>query len=451
MGTLYIDTGGAATNSGSSDNNAADLSGTGDAVVTGSVVQLTIGTNLSGVNTSGANQSAIYINDATNANRKIFWITAKDDALDQVTVDVAPTGVTASNWAIGGRYAAPAGNGLNLIDGALRAGDVVTVNNSPAAASVDWITGRAAGTSAAGNISLKGKSGSRPVINVTNTTQCIEQGGQVLWWYENLELDQDGASGNVINNASSVTVYNIKVSDGGGDALQGLGTLRVLASEFSGVGGDGIDQSSSTYALGNYIHDVTGNGINFTGGNNGHVAAIKNIIDTCGGRGILVAGSVTTTGNMVLIDGQTIYGCGDTGIEITDIDQLTILTNNITSENGNAAGEFNVEYVAGAAELIGFHGWNVFFHSGGGGGANLSNLTVNAQVAASEFTTDPAFTNAASGDFSIGSTSPAKATGYPGQFLGGSLGYLDIGAVQRQESGAGGLLTHPGMAGGMRG
>jgi hypothetical protein len=72
----------------------------------------------------------------------------------------------------------------------------------------------------------------------------------------------------------------------------------------------------------------------------------------------------------------------------------------------------------------------VFFHSGGGGGANLSNLTVNAQVASSEFTTDPAFTNAAGGDFSISTSSPAKATGFPGQFLGGSLGYLDIGAVQ---------------------
>ena len=112
--------------------------------------------------------------------------------------------------------------------------------------------------------------------------------------------------------------------------------------------------------------------------------------------------------------------------------------NNIFSENGNAAGEFNVEWVSGAAEYVSFHGWNVFYHSGGGGGANLSGLTVNAQVASSEFTTDPAFTNAAGGDFSIGSTSPAKATGYPGAFLGGSTGYLDIGAVQRQEAGGGG-------------
>ena len=39
MGTLYIDTGGSATNSGSSDQNAADLSGSA-ATVAASVVTL---------------------------------------------------------------------------------------------------------------------------------------------------------------------------------------------------------------------------------------------------------------------------------------------------------------------------------------------------------------------------------------------------------------------------
>jgi parallel beta-helix repeat protein len=175
-----------------------------------------------------------------------------------------------------------------------------------------------------------------------------------------------------------------------------------------------------------------------------------NIIDTCAGKGINDSGAPTTIGHAFIIDGNTIYGCGDSGLAVADADRRIILTNNIFSENGNAAGEYNVEWVAGAAEYVGFHAWNVFYHSGGGGGANLSGLTVNAQVASSEFTTDPAFTNAAGGDFSIGSTSPAKAAGFPGQFLGGSLGYLDIGAVQRQEAGGGGggmrLAGHGGLA-----
>lgn len=57
-------------------------------------------------------------------------------------------------------------------------------------------------------------------------------------------------------------------------------------------------------------------------------------------------------------------------------------------------------------------------------------------------TGDP-FTNAAAGDFSLNSTAGAgaacRAAGFPGAFPGGlTTGYLDIGAVQHQDSGGGG-------------
>src|SRR3972149_3391606 len=104
MGIIYFETNGALTNSGSTDTAAATLSGTGDATVAGSVIQLTAGTDLSSVvTTAGETQSSIYLAQATNTNQKIFWITAKDDGLDQVTVSVAPTGVTGSDWKIGGQ------------------------------------------------------------------------------------------------------------------------------------------------------------------------------------------------------------------------------------------------------------------------------------------------------------------------------------------------------------
>lgn len=438
MGALYIDTGGAATNSGSRDANSAALTGTA-ATVSASVVTLDGSPDLSGVTTSGANQDTIYLNDATNANRKIFWITAVDNVMKTVTVDVAPTGVVSSAWAIGGRYAAPAGNGLNLIDGALRAGDIVTLNNSPATATVDWLTARADGTSAAGFIKLKGATGSRPVITISNTTQVFEGVDKDLWWLENIEAVQQGASGNVLTLIGAGTViYNVKVSDGGGIGMNpDEANVRIIGNEITGVGGDGINTNISVSINGNYIHDLTGDGYENTATNPQHILILNNIFDTCGGRGILDSGAASTTLQLINILGNTIYGCGNTGIEITDADRQVTLMNNICSENGNAAGEYNVEWVAGTAEANSFHAWNVFYHSGGGGGANLSGLTVNAQVASSEFTTDPAFTNAAGGDFSIGSTSPAKAAGFPGQFLGGSLGYLDIGAVQRQEPSGG--------------
>ena len=443
MGTLYIDTGGAATNSGTTDGNTATISGVG-ATVAGSVVTLPAGTDLSGVVTAaGPTQSAIYLNDATNANMKIFWATATADsggAAPNITVSVAPTGVVASSWAVGGRYAAPAGNGLNLLDGALRAGDIVTINNSPATATVDWVTCRTAGTSAAGFIKLKGVTGTRPVVTVSNTTQCLDCADIALWWFENLECAQQGASGNACRALGNGTVaYNLKVSDAGAVGIEFPNNAGLcVASEVSGTGTIGISiAGSGTVVKANYIHDNTLVGIQNSGAAT-YTLLLQNIIDTCTGKGVNDSGAPTTSANRLILEGNTVYGCGDSGLEVADIDRQTLVTNNIFSENGNAAGEYNVEWLAGTAELIGFHGWNVFYHSGGGGGANLSGLTVNAQVASSEFTTDPGFTDAAGGNFAISSTSPAKASGYPGVFLGGSTGYLDIGAVQRQEAGGGG-------------
>jgi len=92
---------------------------------------------------------------------------------------------------------------------------------------------------------------------------------------------------------------------------------------------------------------------------------------------------------------------------------------------------------------LGFHGYNCFYKSSN----NLSGLTVNG----TETTSDPLLTDPANADFTLSSSSPCKATGFPGQFLGGSLGYLDMGAVQRQESSSGGMIRHPGMSGGLNG
>ena len=439
MGTLYIDTGGSATNSGSRDANSAALSGSA-ATVAASVVSLDGTPDLSGVVTSGATQDTIYLNDATNANRKIFWITAVDDVLKTVTVDVAPTGITSSAWAIGGRHVYTKAS----VEGALRAGDTMIFNNSPATHSgSDFFTARTAGSSASGMVALKGKDGVRPVINVTDTNQCFDGGGLANQWMSNLQLDQDGASGNVCENAGiNSTFYNVKIVDGGGVGFNmDNDALRIIACEVTGCGSNAVYTGSINTIIGNYIHDGAGLGIENGGGGNGAGSWINNVVDTMTGRGMYLSGAPTNQTQLKIIAGNTVYGCGNSGLEIDDQDQNIVLINNIFSENGNAAGEYNVEWVNGTAERVSFHAWNVFYHSGGGGGANLSNLTVNSHVSSSEFTTDPSFTDAAGSDFSIGSTSPAKAAGFPGAFLGSSsTGYLDIGAVQRQEAGGGGLL-----------
>lgn len=414
MGTLYIDTGGATTNSGSSDNNAADLSG---AAATADTTTITLdgSPDLSGVSTSGATQATIALAQATNSNQKIFWITAVDNALKTVTVSVAPTGITSSAWTIGGRMVHTPAN----YQGGMRAGDEAIYNNSPAFRTSSFITSLVAGTGAAGYVKHRGKTGTRPVFNVTNTASVLTgSGGQALQWWENFELDQDGASGAAINGLGpGGIIYNVKISDAGGVgySMSDTGT-SFIAGEITGTGSNGISGSLLCAIVGNYLHDLTGDGL-LLSGNGQSCIVTKNILDSCSDRAINLSGAPTTYSHLAFFDGNTSYGCGNSGFEVADQDCHAILINSIFSENGNAAGEYNVEWVAGAAEYASFHGWNVFYHSGGGGGANLSGLTVNAQVASSEFTTDPAFTDAAGGDFAISSTSPAKAAGFPGQFL----------------------------------
>lgn len=438
MGTLYFDTGGSTSNSGTSDNNSADLSGSAATVVT-TTVTLDGSPDLSGVSTSGATQAAIYLTDATNSNQKIFWITAVDNTLKTVTVSVAPTGVTSSVWKIGGRMVLTPANW----EAAIRANDLVIFNNSPASSATVLITSRVSGEGTNGFIKVKAASSRIALTNSsTGTVITIANDG---WWFENIEFIQQGASGNTISVTKVAVFYNCKVSDGGavGITSQPIGT-QVIACEISGVLSHGINFNQPCIIMGNYIHDNGGDGYLGNGANPGGDVLAFNIFDTNAGRGIRYSGATSTvSGGSYLIQQNTIYGNGNSGIEFTDADNHPLMFGNILQNNGDAAGEYNVEWVAGS-DLATLHGYNCFNTAAAGGSGNLLGLTTNA----TEITTDPLFGNAAAGDFTLQSTSPCKGTAYPGAFLGGPTGYLDMGAVQRQESaGAAGVHYRPSMSG----
>ena len=128
---------------------------------------------------------------------------------------------------------------------------------------------------------------------------------------------------------------------------------------------------------------------------------------------------------------STIYGCGNSGFE-TNAVMWGVIRNCIFKDNGDAAGEYNVELNTGDAFL---HEANVYHKASN----NLLNLTPNA----TESESDPLFTDAPNGDFSIGASSPAKGAGWPGEFPAGlSTGYPDIGAVHRQEPSGGGARAY---------
>ena len=431
-GTLYVDTGGLATNSGSTDSPTATVS-LATVTISGTQIQWPGGTDLSSVVTSGATQSSVYVQGATNSNQQIFWVASVDDGLDITSVTVAITGVTNSSATLGGQHVWTSAR----IEGAVRAGDKVIINNDVAAVAATVITARNAGTSAGGYVVFEGKSGVRPKLTTTNTSVVVNTNSLALIKISNLELIQQGASGNAVT-ASGVGFWadNVKVSDAGGHgfSLTGTSNMKITRSEVSGVGLDGINiggaSASHFMIFGNYIHDagddgiqssVGGAGLNFTG----------NTVDTCGGNGLNDSSLPGASVNIKYVFGNTIYNSGVDGINISDDDSNMLIVNNLLLDNGNVGTEYNID-AASPGNLV-LSMYNIYSIAGGIGGGNTNNVSLSA----TDLTSDPLLTNAATGDFTPATNSPALGAGYPGSFLGGSTGYLDIGAIQKETSSGG--------------
>lgn len=440
MGTLYVDTGGNAANSGSTDTSGATLSGTSATFISGTTVQLDAGTDLTAVVTAaGATQSSINIAGATNTNRTVFWITAvsgSGGATPQLTLDVAPTGMTTNTWRIGGQYVFPGTTTANVIVNALRAGDTLQFNNTPATRTTSaYVTTAVAGDATSGRINIRGKTGVRPVLEMTGNGTAIS-GGHGNYAVSNLELKSSGTFA-ILTTTTGWWVDNVKITGTGGSATQHgitVGNSSVVTnSEISGVGGSGISASTNgegVFAFGNYIHGCGIDGIAVVG-TAPRSQIISNVISGNSGRGIYSSGATTTQNSFLGIIGNTIYGNTLAGVEIADADTVVVLRNNIVMNTNTAD---IVKWAAGNADLLSSHAYNVFYSSSSG---VLNGLTANS----TEFTTNPLFTNAAGGDFSISASSPAAGGGFPGTIpvAGPSTGYRDIGAIQRQVT-AGGVV-----------
>jgi hypothetical protein len=444
MGTLYAQSTGTNTNSGSSDNASADVTLTVHATyVSGTTVQITVNTgSIAALPTSGATQAAVYFPDANNgSSRKLFWITAVDDVSSPktITVDTAPTGLTAgtSVGSIGGRIVLPA---LNH-EAAVRPGDVVMVNDNMSNAAI-LFTFRQSGDDTSGPAIIRGKAGTRPTLTVTGGSQQVVAfaGGITGCTVEHLELvNSNATNGSVTVLNSSCAVIDCKISDSPTTGIS-LGASQNAAyiafCEITGCAGDAIigANNRSISVIGCYIHGNGGDGIQMDSAA-GHY--IDNLIVDNSGRGIYLNYSLTgPPGFSIFISGNTIANNGNSGLEATDSSNPVVLVNNIFFDNGNAAGEYNVESAAGTFETYGWHGYNLFYHSVGtpGGPENFSNLVAKS----TESTSDPLFTNEAAGDYTLQSSSPAKATA-----ISATTAYRDMGALQRQEAGGGGgVVAH---------
>lgn len=450
MATIYIQTTGSATNSGSTDQDAANLSGAA-ATVSTNVVSLDGSPDLSGIITSGPTQSSIYLNDATNSQQKIFWITAADDTAKTVTVSVAPTGITSSAWTIGGRLIWT----QSALGNTLRPGDTIIINDDIASASGKTIDNLpVSGTGTGGFITIKGKTGVRPKITSTgNGQRVVEQSSADHYWFENLELINSGTGDNggaLVVNSNHNIFYNIKITDSGGAGFFNENGLNsYIKCEASGCALAGFKISNNHGNFVNcYSHDNVGDGFRYDSTPRANL--INCIFESNTGFGVWFETSPGTIFLSALLHGLTVYNNAAGGISAAHVNNGHVLINSVLDSNGDAGGEYNFNWPTNAFELVGFHAHNVFYD--GGAGDNLNNLTADAQVPSSEFTTNPALVDPANANFipgvsgsAYGVASNPSATTTPGEG--------DIGAIQglKVSPSGGGIAKHAGFGGGLVG
>ena len=276
---------------------------------------------------------------------------------------------------------------------------------------------------------------------ISYTTGSWSAGGATHIIYESLNISgaNSGATWAVgaavvlfrcVASNSSTGATAIAINFGGENA-------SVIDCDASLTGASGgraaISITSNCIAAGNRVKG--GPAAGFYCNANGVVALIDNLIYDCGTIGV---NSVSTL-NRNLFYGNTIVGCGGDGIDIvTGTTFLSVAMNNMITD-GSAWGIDGVS----AANAI-FVAYNRT-RDNTSGAINSATDWITASTF-SHVTTDTGgsetdYTAAGSDDYTLISASPAKGVGH---FIPRSIGCL-------QASAGGGILTHPGMAGGMRG
>lgn len=338
--------------------------------------------------------------------------------------DGAKTGGT---WYLGGACSMNSTLDHELLN-AIVAGNTVYVKyNANAIALGENVTATTSGTSTAA-VSILGYKTTRG-DNPTGTNRPTINGAANAFWTGNYNILKHliitGTSSNVLRIGTYSIAENLKSTNTSGTADRSAivvgAASTVVNCEASSTNGSAIYTiGNNAKMLGNYLHDSK-EGIKL--GGTGNVIAF-NVIETVSTYGINGA----TYGFTSMIN-NTIYGAASpagTGVYFTT-GTAQLLYNNIISgfETGATSTSTYIDTVSN---------YNNFYN-------NTPNDRSNWATGANDVDADPAFTDAANGDFRVGAN--MKAAGFPGQFPGVDAldGYLDIGAVQRVEptaSGGGG-------------
>lgn len=221
---------------------------------------------------------------------------------------------------------------------------------------------------------------------------------------------------------------NIKVTNTSGTANRAAISVgqntSIVKSELSSTAGQAVSVGNmGAFVFGNYIHNSV-DGIS-TGSTRGRF--IFNIIEACSNTGINFgsgAGANTVTNNTIFGKETSLVGTGILMANAaTTIDN--IFSNNIIYGWATPIAQTTTQYKSNQGQ------YNDIY--------NNTNPVSNYSLDVTDLALNPTFTNTTTHDFSIGTN--LKAQAFPGVFNGsGSTGYLDIGSVQRIETGGGGII-----------
>jgi hypothetical protein len=426
----------------------------------GTTVTLSAGTDLSGVATDGSH--ALYFNDTTAGNRKYTTITGSagsGGATPTVTVSPALAAtVTNKTWAIGGKLATIGGTSSKLLfDNNGAAGDAmpgwtVQMENAHVETIAATFDTRRAGDQTSGPITLKGAAG--VVITFSNNGNGFVCRGsyQVFQGFEVRNSNATKTASVAFSTASAHWgIIGVKVSHSTNKFWKALvensaGGFLLQDCEIGFCANIGADLTGGARyrILNNYIHDCGATaGIETTSTSLTGLLFYGNIIANNTGDGLRMTGA-SANAQCIEILQNTFYNNTSDGVELTAVDGngqslSLVIANNIFANNGAYGLNFSAATDIGLlSDLVAILNNDYFTNSTAATNPTLTLSSSGAQ------TGDPGFTNAAGGNFSIGTNLRAK--GYP---VGGTLAigtgsltfsFVDIGAAQRDETAQFGYL-----------
>lgn len=316
--------------------------------------------------------------------------------------------------------------------------------NNPS--TVDYVTtgfvAPPSGNATVGRITLQGYNG-RPHIS----TDGLLYNTAGIWKFSKLKISMTGTSNNsangVVGNGGNCILDDIYLDQKNLDTKLAIGSSGTqfrnvhIYSSVAISGGAGtqaafdLTGNYGTQAQGCVANGCKGLGFKLDGG-----ASVKDCIAVaCASTGVQSASSRSDMA--IKIQNLTVDGNSGHGIEMTNDNSVSLtMIENTTVSNHVVAGKVgiyanNSRTAAVNDKIKGIIDYN-----------NVWNNTTNYQgisAGTHDLNVDPQFTNSAGGDYSIGTN--LKAMGFPGVFPPAAAiattGYLDIGAVQRQEAGGG--------------